>query len=81
MLGPDRLFALAEWLGLGVLALDDQLDEGGDGDVYRATLQTGRLLALQTAIGLGPGLRLAVMAAWVVLPLGAAMTVFQKKEL
>lgn len=46
-----------------------------------AVAAIGGLAGIATRVGLGPGLPLAVMAAWVVLPLGAAMTVFQKKEL
>jgi len=46
-----------------------------------AVAAVGGLAGIATRVGLGPGLPLAVMAAWVVLPLGAAMAVFQKKEL
>ncbi len=46
-----------------------------------AVAAVGGLAGIATRVGLGPGLPLAVMAAWVILPLGAAMAVFQKKEL
>ncbi len=49
---------------------------GGD-----ATAAVGGLAGVAGRGGLGAGLPLAVMAAWVILPLGAAMAVFQRKEL
>ncbi len=46
-----------------------------------AVAAVGGLAEIAKRVGLGPGLPLAVMAAWVILPLGAAMAVFQRKEL